>query len=219
MKFVVQPQAGHTAPLHATLVPVPRIEESTSVVQRDMQLKLQPNPCPSHAQGMWLINGMGWHDVTEFPRLGSTEVWAWKNSSPVTHPMHMHLVAFQVLDRQDFDVVSGQPIGPRLAPAPNEMGWKDTVQATPGQITRVIARFEDYAGLYPYHCHILEHEDHEMMRQFQVIVDTDADGIADELDNCPSLYNPAQEDGDVDGVGDVCDNCPSHPNLAQQDCD
>jgi hypothetical protein len=54
------------------------------------------------------------------------------------------------------------------APAANETGWKDTVQAPPGFITRVITRFEGFQGLYPYHCHIIDHEDHEMMRQFLV---------------------------------------------------
>src|SRR4029434_1988638 len=72
------------------------------------------------------------------------------------------------------------------------------------QITRVIARFEDYAGLFPYHCHILEHEDHEMMRQFRVIEDSDGDGIPDAQDNCPTLANPSQADCDDDGIGDAC---------------
>jgi spore coat protein A len=72
------------------------------------------------------------------------------------------------MDRQAFDVVTGQPTGPVFGAAANETGWKDTVQAPPGMITRVITRFEDFQGLFPYHCHILEHEDHEMMRQFEV---------------------------------------------------
>jgi len=174
MKFIVQPDSGHTAPLPPQLVPVPRIPESEAVIQRDFELQRMPNHhCPEHMDGMWMINGLMWDDITEFPRVGSTEVWAWINRSGVVHPMHMHLVAFQVLDRQDFVVVDGvvTPVGPRMLPPPNEMGWKDTVQAMPGQITRVIARFEDYTGRYPYHCHILEHEDHEMMRQFEVICD------------------------------------------------
>jgi spore coat protein A len=219
MKFVVQPQSGHTGSLPAALEPVQRIDESTSLLQRDMQLKLNPNPCPMHSEGMWLINGKQWDDVTERPRLGTTEIWAWRNSSPIVHPMHMHLVAFQVLDRQNFDVVSGLPTGPRVPPGATELGWKDTVQAAPSQITRVIARFEDFTGLYPYHCHILEHEDHEMMRQFEVILDTDGDGVPDDVDNCPTLANASQEDGDLDGVGDACDNCPMHANPTQLDCD
>jgi cysteine-rich repeat protein len=87
------------------------------------------------------------------------------------HPMHMHLVMFQVLDRQPFDVVDGVvvPIGPPIAPPSHEAGWKDTVRVQRSEIVRVIARFESYTGKFPYHCHILEHEDHEMMRQFQTV--------------------------------------------------
>jgi spore coat protein A len=56
-----------------------------------------------------------------------------------------------------------------LPPAPNEAGWKDTVQASPGAVTRIIAKFEGYPGKYVWHCHILEHEDNEMMRPFEVV--------------------------------------------------
>jgi spore coat protein A len=85
--------------------------------------------------------------------------------------MHIHLVFFQVLDRQSFDEVGGLvvPAGSPVPPPAHEMGWKDTVRVGPGEIVRVIARFEDYEGLFPYHCHILEHEDHEMMREFRVV--------------------------------------------------
>jgi spore coat protein A len=169
MKFVVQPGLGDTDPLPSTLVAVPPIAESQAELQRDFELRQVASPCPQHMDGLWTIDGLGWMDVTESPHLGATEIWAWVNRSPVTHPMHMHLVAFQVLDRQPIDAVSGLPIGPKVPPAPNEVGWKDTVQAPPSAITRVITRFLDYPGLFPFHCHILEHEDHEMMRQFEVI--------------------------------------------------
>jgi cysteine-rich repeat protein len=83
----------------------------------------------------------------------------------------MHLVMFQVLDRQPFDVVDDVvvPIGPPIAPPAHEAGWKDTVRVQRSEIVRVIARFESYTGKFAYHCHILEHEDHEMMRQFQTV--------------------------------------------------
>jgi spore coat protein A len=91
------------------------------------------------------------------------------NRSGITHPMHMHLVMFQVLDRQAFEEIGGNvvPIGSPVPPPPHEAGWKDTVQVGPNEIVRVIARFERYTGRFSYHCHILEHEDHEMMRQFK----------------------------------------------------
>lgn len=173
MKFVVGAASGHTAPIPASLVPVPLIPESEAILQRDFNLRrgMISSECPSHMTGMWMINDLMWHDITEEPEIGTTEIWAWVNRSGVTHPMHMHLVAFQILDRQAFDIIDGNvvPTGPRIPPAPNERGWKDTVQAPPNMITRVITRFENFTGLFSYHCHILEHEDHEMMRQFRVV--------------------------------------------------
>jgi hypothetical protein len=89
----------------------------------------------------------------------------------MSHPMHLHLVMFQILDRQKFELVDDRvvPLGEPVPPAPNEAGWKDTVAVQPSEIVRVIARFTDYAGKFPYHCHVLEHEDHDMMRQFQTV--------------------------------------------------
>ena len=86
--------------------------------------------------------------------------------------MHMHLVFFQILDRDGFTTDGGGNIIPDGNPQPplaEENGWKDTAMVGPNEILRVIVRFEDYKGLYAYHCHILEHEDHEMMRQFVTI--------------------------------------------------
>jgi hypothetical protein len=85
--------------------------------------------------------------------------------------MHLHLVFFQILDRQDFDIVNDEvvPVGPPIPPAPEEAGWKDTARTEPGEILRVLVRFQGYSGKYAYHCHILEHEDHEMMRQFWLL--------------------------------------------------
>jgi spore coat protein A len=168
IKFVVTNQVGHTAAVPSTLRSIEVLQESASVVEREFLLKKAPEPC---AGQIWLINGLLWDDITEYPVLGTTEVWSFINDSGFTHPMHMHLVGFQVLDRQPFTIVSNQIVttGPRVPPPPNEAGWKDTVRVDPREIVRVITRFEDYLGLFAYHCHILEHEDHEMMRQFQTI--------------------------------------------------
>jgi spore coat protein A len=84
-------------------------------------------------------------------------------------------VRFQILDRQTFDVdeyaASGKlrMRGLPVAPEPREAGWKDTVQAPPGAITRIIARFEGYVGKYVWHCHVLEHAANEMMRPYEVV--------------------------------------------------
>jgi spore coat protein A len=88
--------------------------------------------------------------------------------------MHMHLVRFQTLDRRRFATFLYQIkimryTGAAIPPEANESGWKDTVRADPGMVTRIIAKFEGYTGRYVWHCHILEHEDNEMMRPFNVI--------------------------------------------------
>jgi spore coat protein A len=114
--------------------------------------------------------------ITEKPKVGTTEIWSIINTTTDSHPVHLHLVQFQILDRQAFDTttyIPGQPstltlLGTPKLPDPNEKGWKDTVRANPGEVTRVIAKF-DLTGLYVWHCHILEHEDHEMMRPLKVV--------------------------------------------------
>ncbi|MEX2217266.1 MAG: multicopper oxidase domain-containing protein [Phycisphaerales bacterium] len=166
MKFIVQEETGGPSTLPATLTPVPRLEEADAAVHREFMLHKMSDPCTG---SVWMINGLMWGDITERPRLDTTEVWSFVNASGVSHPMHMHLVQFQVLDRQDFQMVGGVPTpsGPRVPPPPEEAGWKDTVRCDPQEITRVIARFEGYLGKYAYHCHILEHEEHAMMRQFE----------------------------------------------------
>jgi len=178
MKFNITATAGDTDPLPASLVPVPTPDPSLAARTRWLELRnFADAHCPSHPDGTWMINGLLWDDLTELPRENSYEIWSWVNRSTFTHPMHIHLVRFQILDRQAFNVVNNQvvPTGPLIPPDPTEVGWKDTVQATPNQITRVIARFEGFRGIFPYHCHLLEHEDHEMMRRFQVVCTADFD--------------------------------------------
>ena len=103
----------------------------------------------------------GWDDpITENPALNSTEVWELHNFTEDAHPIHIHEVQFQLVERQPFD-------GTARAPEPWERGFKDTVIAYPGEVTRVKALF-DIAGLYVWHCHIVEHEDNEMMRPYHV---------------------------------------------------
>jgi FtsP/CotA-like multicopper oxidase with cupredoxin domain len=113
---------------------------------------------------------MMWKDpLTENPALGSTENWDFYNLTVDGHPIHMHLVRYQIMHRQMFDPLSPTlaAIGAPIPPLANEMGMKDTVLAYPGEITRVKATF-DLPGLYVWHCHIVEHEDNEMMRPFYV---------------------------------------------------
>ncbi len=123
-----------------------------------------------------LRDGLKWEaETTEIPELGTVEIWELLNLTEDVHPIHLHLVMFQLLDRQPLDVDAyldnGEIIttGPPIQPEPFEEGWHDTVHANPGEITRIIVPFEGFTGNYVWHCHILEHEDHEMMRTFRVI--------------------------------------------------
>ena len=168
MKFVVQSQTGFTNPLPTTLRPVVPIPEGSAVATRDFLLRKQSDPC---AGSVWTINGLRFDDITEYPQRGTAEIWRFVNDSGVVHPMHMHLVMYQILDRTPIQMVGDSIVvtGPPVLPAPHERGWKDTAPVYPNEMMRVIARFEDYVGKYPYHCHVLEHEDQEMMRQFEVV--------------------------------------------------
>lgn len=116
---------------------------------------------------------------------GATEVWKFINLSEDTHPMHVHLVQFQILDleengRLQFDTsvlgANADAMVPHvLVPNPplvvddNEKGWKDTIRVNPGEMVSITATFDEYCGRYMYHCHVLEHEDMEMMRPFIVL--------------------------------------------------
>ncbi|GAA2376005.1 multicopper oxidase [Catellatospora methionotrophica] len=102
---------------------------------------------------------MHWdHPITEDPKLNATEIWELHNFSVDAHPIHLHLVQFEIL---------GRGVDGKTPPEPGERGTKDTVIALPGEITRVKAKF-DLAGQYVWHCHLLEHEDNEMMRPYRV---------------------------------------------------
>lgn len=117
-----------------------------------------------------------WHDpITENPKLNNTEIWEIYNNTMDAHPIHLHLVSTQLVNRQKFQgTVDGngrlskvRMMGQPILPGAEEKGWKDTWVMNPGEVTRVIATF-DKEGLYVWHCHILSHEDHEMMRPYFV---------------------------------------------------
>ncbi len=143
----------------------------------------------------WFLNLNGLHfedPTTETPKVGTVEDWVYINVTGDTHPMHTHLVTFQVIGRTPFDVeayeeafegpngVTGghdpSPFatGPEEPPDPTERGFKDTVKANPGYFTKIRAKFDLPTGVmapqsYVHHCHIVEHEDNDMMRPFTVI--------------------------------------------------
>ncbi len=107
-----------------------------------------------------------WMDlITENPALGTTETWEFHNFTMDAHPIHIHQVHFEVVGREVPG--GGTSVAGSNAPLPWETGYKDTVIAYPGEITRVKALY-DLPGFYVWHCHIVEHEDNEMMRPFHV---------------------------------------------------
>jgi spore coat protein A len=138
-----------------------------------------------------LLNNRLWANgaPTQVKR-GALEVWHVINMTEDAHPIHLHQVHFQVLGRQPFDApryrkdwvgdrapatgpdpISPTPYlnGPMTGPEADETGFKDTVRSAPGQVTSIVVRFGDYTGIYPWHCHILDHEDNSMMQRFEVV--------------------------------------------------
>jgi spore coat protein A len=176
---VTHPRQPHRDLPDASSIPVnlrtiDRIPESAAITTRTITLNEYLDKIGNSM--LMLLNRKRWHEpVTETPRLNTTEIWEFVNLTEDLHPMHVHLVRFQVLDRRVFDVFAYRNnqgvryLAPVVLPATSELGWKDTVQCPAGMITRVIMRFEGYTGKYLYHCHILEHEANDMMRPFEVI--------------------------------------------------
>ena len=141
------------------------------------------NPAAGNPAGTGFGTFLYTDPVTENIAVGSTEIWEIYNTTVDAHPIHLHLTNFRVLDRQGFTgTLVPKPMGfgatggyltrialsgARAPALPNEQGRKDTVLAYPGQVTRIVATFTR-PGEYVWHCHILSHEDHEMMRRFVV---------------------------------------------------
>ena len=168
--------------LPQSLAPVPLLSENSSVKTRDLVLienaSAQDNPI------IGLINERWDRPVTEDPKAGSVEIWRIINTTGDAHPIHIHLVQFQILDRQLFDpdefaagrlVFTHERVRPPRAERP---AFKDTVKAFPGEVTRLIMKFDLPSGTrvrrgesfrYVFHCHILEHEDNDMMRPYDVV--------------------------------------------------
>jgi spore coat protein A len=127
---------------------------------------------PNTGVGAW--TALKWEDdVTENPSVGATEVWEFYNATADAHPIHIHEIVFEVVNRQDIFVneedqeVQVLPGSTPLPPEPWEKGLKDTVIAYPGQVTRVRVQFNT-PGQFVWHCHIVEHEDNEMMRPYRI---------------------------------------------------
>jgi spore coat protein A len=162
LRFDVAFPATDTSAVPARLRTIPRIPEARATVQRRFQFE--------RGNGQWLINGKTFdpNRIDAQPRVGDTEIWTLVNGGGGwLHPIHIHLLNFQVLDR------NGKP------PLPQESGWKETIKLGPGETVRVIMTWPpvpDNGGIpgrfgntYVFHCHNIEHEDHDMMMQIKVV--------------------------------------------------
>ncbi|HEV8573784.1 MAG TPA: multicopper oxidase domain-containing protein [Dehalococcoidia bacterium] len=174
MKFVVGPLTSNdtSVPPHQLTLPAftplgtASYTRQVSLNEADSEVLEGIGP-ESALLGSTMDNGTpvhkGWDDaITENPDLNATEIWEMFNFTEDAHPIHIHEVMFQVVNRERIDG-RGRARGPESW----ETGYKDTVIAYPGEITRVKAKF-DLPGLYVWHCHIVEHEDNEMMRPYRV---------------------------------------------------
>lgn len=207
MQFTVTNDKGFKAQkLPATLNTIPTLTPSST--RQEVLWEVQGENGPLEL----LLNGLKWAaPTTEDPAAGSTEDWVIINPTMDTHPIHLHLVQFQVVSRQKMDTDryaadwaaqnaalsvagDGQPpwssepapldittylTGAPTAPDANEQGWKDTVRMNPGEVTKIRVRFTAQDGSpfvfdptvgpgYVWHCHIIDHEDNEMMRPYVV---------------------------------------------------
>lgn len=169
--------AEDNSELPKILLPIKRIQEQQAVRTRVLTLNEFDND-----DGMamvMLLNRKRWADpVTERVKLNSVEIWSLANLTQDTHPIHLHMVRFQVLDRRSFsvdDYLANNTLplrytGVAIPPELHEMGWKDVVQCPPATVTRIVVPFRGYAGRYVWHCHILEHQANEMMRPYDILV-------------------------------------------------
>jgi len=188
MQFrVTKPLAGRdTSSIPNVLAPAISFNELNAVRERNLELSELDRDSDGYPI-IGLLDGCNWSDpVTENPKAGTTEIWNLVNTTGDAHPIHVHLVEFHILGRQKFSQTIWDAQQHRLVytgapqlPALNEiLARKDTVIAMPGMVTKIVAHFGLPAGThvtpgqrfrYMWHCHILEHEDNEMMRPFDVI--------------------------------------------------
>ncbi|MGH2695354.1 MAG: multicopper oxidase family protein [Actinomycetota bacterium] len=154
MQFRVDREEQDTSSLPPVLRTIERLVPGPDTVEREFVLSKDLDT------NTWLINGKRFdHSRIDIrPRLGETEVWTFVNRSSMAHPMHVHLVRFQILERSN-----------ALIP-PGELGWKDTVRVdASATAVRIIMRFEGFTGRYLFHCHNLSHSDHGMMEQMRIV--------------------------------------------------
>lgn len=171
MKFKVgtELKSPDTSRIPNELMPSHEMNPALASVQRTMNLDERPD---HYGRNMHLLNDRMWSDpATERPKEDSIEIWHLVNHFAFPHPIHLHLVHFEILGRkpftpEDFDENGNYKfnIAELTPPADFEKGPKDVVRAEPGQVTSIMMHFKEHTGDYVWHCHILEHEDYDMMR-------------------------------------------------------
>jgi spore coat protein A len=183
---VMKPLSGKdTSSIPESLAPFTPLNAGDAVRERVLDLTEMDRASDGYTM-IGLLGRKHWCDpITENPKAGSTEIWSFANTTGDVHPIHTHLVRFQVLNRQAFDVqqylqnnklvFTGNPMPPERNERP---AWKDTIKTYAGYITRVIQKFDlpprtvatpGQEFRYVWHCHVLEHEDNEMMRPYNVV--------------------------------------------------
>lgn len=208
MQFTVTSAPGWTAPLPTTLraAPITPLATPARPVTAVRSMSLVENLNALGSPLMVLLNNRNFEAAGATTTVGTDtlEEWELVNTTVDAHPIHLHFTQFQVLNRQKFDSAGylaanygPQPLAPNTGPFPpapvaaflrggpqvppaNEHGWKDTVIAMPGEVTRIVVPFganagasvtafqSSFTGPYVWHCHILEHEDNDMMQRFVI---------------------------------------------------
>jgi spore coat protein A len=160
MQFrVVAPTGPDTSSLPTSLVPVPRYNPADAVRTRRLRLT---RTIDAQGREQMLLDGKLWSEmITEVLKLHEPEIWEIRNLTNIDHPIHLHMEAFQLVGRM---TATNQ----NIPLADWELGWEDTVNIPAGQVARFMVRYDAYAGTFVWHCHLLEHEDHEMMRPFMI---------------------------------------------------
>ncbi len=168
MKFLVSSATGYRERPAVELQKIDAVNAAAAQVMRDLSLARSAEGCGG---GTWLIGERRYAELTERPRLDTPELWRFINRSGVAHPIHLPLNFFRALDRQRIEIDGDRnvPTGDLKAVESGEAGWKDTIQVGPFEILRALVQFRDYAGRYSYQCQILEHADHEMIRQLETL--------------------------------------------------
>jgi spore coat protein A len=161
MQFRVVPLTGpDTSSLPTSLVPVPRYDPADAVRVRKLRLT---RSFDEQGRERMLLDGKLWSDaISEVLKLGEPEVWEIRNVTSVDHPIHLHQEAFQIIGRLS-------ATNQNIPLADWELGWEDTVNIPAGQTAKFMVKYDQFTGTYVWHCHLLEHEDHEMMRPFRII--------------------------------------------------